>query len=52
MQQNKKVEPNLLLKKVSPGQINARNVILVNLQNDQKHILTKLPFRQRLPKGT
>ena len=25
-------------------------MILVNLQNDQKHILTKLHFRQRLPK--
>ncbi|EGO7907947.1 DUF916 and DUF3324 domain-containing protein [Enterococcus faecalis] len=51
MQQNKKkVEPNLLLKKVSPGQINARNVILVNLQNDQKTYINQVAFSAEITK--
>ena len=35
------VAPNLTLHEVKPDQINARNVILANVQNDQKPISIK-----------
>ena len=35
------VAPNLVLHEVKPDQINARNVILANVQNDQKPISIK-----------
>lgn len=47
-QTTNKVDPNLNLVHVKPGQINARNVILANIQNDKKtyinqaHITTKI----------
>lgn len=38
------------MKKVSPGQINARNVILVNLQNDQKTYINQVAFSAEITK--
>ncbi len=51
MRQNKnKVEPNLILKSVNPDQINSRNVILANLQNDKKTYINQVVMVTKITK--
>ncbi|MBO0473887.1 DUF916 and DUF3324 domain-containing protein [Enterococcus ureasiticus] len=51
MRQNlNEIDPNLLLKDVGPGQINARNVILAGLQNDQKTYINQVAIKAEITK--
>lgn len=51
MRQNEKeVQPNLLLHDVKPGQINARNTILASLQNDQKTYINQVAVNAQITK--
>jgi len=51
MRQNEKeVQPNLILHDVKPGQINARNTILANLQNDQKTYINQVAVNAQITK--
>jgi len=51
MRQNEKeVQPNVILHDVKPGQINARNTILVNLQNDQKTYINQVAVNAQITK--
>ncbi len=51
MRQNqKKVVPNLVLHEVKPSQINARNVILAALQNDQKTYINQVALSAKVTK--
>ncbi|MDA3973107.1 DUF916 and DUF3324 domain-containing protein [Enterococcus thailandicus] len=51
MRQNlNEVAPNLLLHEVKPGQINARNVILANIQNDQKTYINQVSIQTKITK--
>ncbi|MCD5003499.1 DUF916 and DUF3324 domain-containing protein [Enterococcus saccharolyticus] len=44
------VAPNLLLHEVEPGQINARNVILANVQNDTKTYINQVAIDTQITK--
>lgn len=51
MRQNlNEVAPNLILHEVEPGQINARNVILANIQNDQKTYINQVSIQTEITK--
>lgn len=51
MRQNtKSVTPNMILHTVKPGQINARNVILANLQNDQMTYINQVTMDAEITK--
>ncbi len=51
MRQNfNEVEPRLLLGEVKADQINARNVILANVQNDQKTYINQVAIRAEIKK--
>ncbi|MBO0462417.1 DUF916 and DUF3324 domain-containing protein [Enterococcus sp. DIV1271a] len=49
-QTENKVAPNLILHEVEPGQINARNVILATLQNDQKTYINQVNLQTKITK--
>ena len=44
------VAPNLVLHEVKPDQINARNVILANVQNDQKTYINQVVIETKITK--
>ncbi|MGG5359181.1 hypothetical protein IGI57_000124 [Enterococcus sp. DIV0213j] len=51
MRQNEnEVAPDLKLKKVEPGQINARNVILSTIQNDKKTYINQVAVQAKITK--
>lgn len=49
-QSTENVEPNLNLIEVGPGQINARNVILAKIQNDQKAYINQVVIESEITK--
>lgn len=49
-QTENEVAPNLVLHEVEPGQINARNVILATLQNDQKTYINQVNIQTKITK--
>ncbi len=49
-QTENEVAPNLVLHEVEPGQINARNVILSTLQNDQKTYINQVNIQTKITK--
>lgn len=49
MRQNQTaVAPNLILREVKPGQVNARNAILANLQNDQRTYINQVSISAKI----
>ncbi len=47
---SKKVQPHLRLNKVAPGQVNYRNVLKANIQNDQAMIIRELKITGKVYK--